>query len=94
MATRRFVEDIPLSPDDPSYQTVLGVEEGLGQFSDRPAMICWGLKDFVFTEAFLRRWQRHWPHAEITRYEDCGHYVLEDAGEDILERIDAFLSAP
>lgn len=94
VATRRFVEDIPLSPDDPSYQTVLGVEEGLGQFSDRPAMICWGLKDFVFTEAFLRRWQRHWPHAEITRYEDCGHYVLEDAGEDILERIDAFLSAP
>ena len=46
VAARRFVEDIPLSPDDPSYQTVLGVEEGLGQFSDRPAMICWGLKDF------------------------------------------------
>ncbi len=94
VATRRFVEDIPLSETDQAYATVYAVERGLRQFSDRPALICWGLKDFVFTERFLETWQRHWPHAEVQRYEDCGHYVLEDAGEAILARIDAFLSTP
>lgn len=94
VATRRFVEDIPLGPEDPAYATVHAVEMGLRQFSNRPALICWGTKDFVFTEQFLETWLRHWPHAEVQRYEDCGHYVLEDAGDSILARIDAFLSAP
>ena len=94
VATRRFVEDIPLDPKDKAYATVHAVEQGLRQFSNRPALICWGLKDFVFTEQFLKTWQRHWPHADIQRYDDCGHYVLEDAGDSILARIDAFLSAP
>jgi pimeloyl-ACP methyl ester carboxylesterase len=92
VATRRFVEDIPLTKSDPSYAIVAAVEAGLEQFCDRPALIAWGLKDFVFTERFLAKWQRHWPHAEVQRFPDCGHYVLEDAGPPLIDRIDEFLA--
>jgi pimeloyl-ACP methyl ester carboxylesterase len=94
VATRRFVEDIPLGPSDPAYATVAAVESGLHRFTDRSALICWGMKDFVFTERFLATWQGHWPHAEVTRYEECGHYVLEDAQPEIVDRIAAFLAPP
>ena len=91
VATRRFVEDIPLEASDPSYAIVHGVEQRLDRFTDRPAMIAWGMKDFVFTPKFLAAWKRHWPHAEVTTYDDCGHYVLEDAKDDLIPRIAAFL---
>ena len=94
VATRRFVEDIPLKTGDPAFATVAEVESALRQFSDRQALICWGMKDFVFTESFLATWKRHWPHAEVHEYPNCGHYVLEDAGDNILACIDRFLTAP
>jgi haloalkane dehalogenase len=31
------------------------------------------------------------PHAEVHRYEDAGHYVLEDAGEEVALRVEEFL---
>jgi haloalkane dehalogenase len=83
IATLRFVEDIPLSPAHPSYGLVAEVEAGLGAFAEIPTLICWGAKDFVFDERFLARWKELMPHAEVHRFGDCGHYVLEDAGEEI-----------
>ena len=94
VATRRFVEDIPLAEGDPAFATVAAVEAGLHQFAERQALICWGLKDFVFTERFLAKWAKHWPRAEVVRYPDCGHYVLEDAAPQILGTITDFLEAP
>ena len=32
--------------------------------------------------------------AEIIRLEDVGHYVMEDAPEDVLSNMDRFLQAP
>ena len=91
VATRRFVEDIPLSPSDPSYQIVADIEAGLAQFRDRPALIGWGMKDFVFTKAFLATWAKHWPDAEVHRFATAGHYVLEDAADPLLDLIEDFL---
>ena len=83
IATLRFVQDIPLSPADPGYDIVSDVERGLSQFSEIPTLICWGAKDFVFNDAFYARWKEVMPHAEFHYFEDCGHYVLEDAREEI-----------
>ena len=68
-----------------------GVGERLGQFDDRPVLICWGARDFVFDDHFLRVWQRKLPHAEVHRFADAGHYVLEDAGEEIEALVRGFL---
>ncbi|MBC8283818.1 MAG: alpha/beta fold hydrolase [Nitrospinae bacterium] len=84
IANLRFVQDIPMNPDEPSYSVIKNIEENLGQFSSLPIMIAWGDKDFVFNHHFLKKWQEIFPDAEVHRVSDAGHYVLEDAHERIL----------
>ncbi len=93
IATIRFVQDIPLAPGDKAYEIVSAVERNLTRFADRPMLVCWGERDFVFSVAFLEEWIRRFPHAEVHRFGDCGHYVLEDAGEEITGLVRRFLEA-
>lgn len=90
-AVLRFVQDIPLSENDPSFSIVQEVGAHLHEFRDRPTLICWGERDFVFDDHFLRRWESELPSAEVHRFPDCGHYVLEDAPDEIEARIKDFL---
>lgn len=83
VAVQRFVEDIPLDAQHPSYQTLLAVEEGLQHVQDIPMLLCWGGADFCFTVHFYREWQRRFPHAKCHFFPEAGHYLLEDAGEKI-----------
>ena len=92
IATLRFVQDIPLKPGDRGYDIVAGTAEQLHRFRDKPVFLGWGLQDFVFDASFYRTWQRHLPDAETYARDDCGHYILEDGGEPLLERIDTFLA--
>jgi haloalkane dehalogenase len=93
IATLRFVQDIPLGPSDPAYAVLDEVASNLGRLRHVPAMICWGEKDFVFDHHFLAEWQRRLPAAEVHRFPDAGHYVLEDASEEISELVEQFLAA-
>lgn len=91
IATLRFVQDIPLRGKDPAYPIVTEVELKAKQFQDRPMLICWGMKDFVFDPHFLKRWTDQFPDAEVHRFHDCGHYILEDAGDEVIGLIGRFL---
>ena len=93
IATLRFVQDIPLGPGDPSWETVTETAELLEVFARTPTLICWGAEDFVFDDHFLDEWRRRLPQAEVHRFEGCGHYVLEDAREEIVSLVRAFLAA-
>jgi cis-3-alkyl-4-acyloxetan-2-one decarboxylase len=93
VAVLKFVQTIPLSPADPGYDIVAEVEATLAKFADKPALICWGMKDFVFDRHFLDEWERRFPRAEVHRFEDCGHYVLEDAADEVIPLIERFLLA-
>ncbi len=92
IATLRFVQDIPLKPGDTCYDLISGMQQSLPQFAETPALICWGMKDFVFDKHFLAQWEQHWPHAEVHRFPDCGHYILEDAHEEIIPLVEEFLA--
>ena len=46
-------------------------------------LICWGMKDFCFTGRYLDEWIERFPHAEVHRFPDAGHYVVEDEHERI-----------
>ena len=92
LAVLRFVQDIPLHPGDRSYDLVAEVENKLDRLKDIPMLICWGAKDFVFDEHFLVEWTRRFPKAEVHRFGDAGHYVLEDAGEEIMPLVQRFLT--
>jgi cis-3-alkyl-4-acyloxetan-2-one decarboxylase len=93
IAVLRFVQGIPVAPGDADYELVGEVEQSLAQFRSTPTLICWGMKDLVFDADFLGQWQQHLPQAEVHRFEDAGHYVLEDAGEEIVARVRSFLEA-
>jgi len=93
IAVHRFVQDIPLVPTHPSYDTLLSVERGLPQFRDRPALILWGERDWCFTPAFREEWQRQLPAAQVHAFPGAAHYVLEDARQEALERLGEFLEA-
>jgi haloalkane dehalogenase len=49
------------------------------------------MRDFVFDHHFMEAWERHFSAAEVHRYDDAGHYVLEDAGEEVGLRVEEFL---
>lgn len=90
-AVLRFVQDIPLNEQHPSWHTVQTVESALPQLTDIPKLLLWGCKDFVFTPAFLDHWQTLFPDAEVHRFEESGHYILEEEQEAIIPLITAFL---
>jgi haloalkane dehalogenase len=91
IATLRFVEDIPLRPSDRAYAVVADTEKKLGLLADKPMLLAFGLRDFVFDRHFLADWEKHFPRAEVRRFEDAGHYVLEDERDVLLPAIEAFL---
>ena len=91
LAHLRFVEDIPLQPGDHSYALVSEVAAALPSFQQTPTLILWGEKDFVFDHHFLAVWEKTLPGAEIHRFPNAGHLVLEDVGEAILPLLKSFL---
>jgi haloalkane dehalogenase len=91
IATLKFVQDIPIEEKDPSYIIVKQAGEQLHSLSNLPMLICWGENDFVFDSDYLAEWRRRFPAAEIHRFSDAGHYVLEDVPEKIVPLIQDFL---
>lgn len=93
IAVHRFVQDIPLQPGDRGYDLVTKVADDLSQLQDVPMFIGWGLRDFVFDEHFLKEWRERFPKAEVHEYADCGHYILEDATDELIPLIRQFLDS-
>lgn len=93
IATHRFVQDIPLTEDHVSYQTLKEVEEGLEDFQARglPVLIGWGGEDFCFNDHFFNEWKERFPKALSYYYKDAGHYILEDKWNEICPVIVKFL---
>jgi pimeloyl-ACP methyl ester carboxylesterase len=87
----RFVQDIPLRPSHPSYQTLSNIENGLAQFRGHPVCLIWGMKDWCFTPWFLEKFREFLPQAEVHKIEDAGHYVAQDSPEQVVEIMRKFL---
>lgn len=92
IATLRFVEDIPLAPDHPSWRELGRIDDSIGIFADTPMTICWGDADFCFTPSFRKEWERRFPSAEVHHWEDVGHYVIEDAPDRFFAVVDSFFA--
>lgn len=93
IAIHRFVQDIPRSPRHPSYATLAELEEKLPLLRDLPTMFIWGMRDWCFTPHFLERFLEFFPAAEAHRLADAGHYVVEDAHEQIVPLVERFLES-
>ena len=92
VAVLKFVQTIPLTPTDPGYEVVSESEATLPRFAELPTLICWGMKDFVFSPEFLEEWKWRLPQSEVYEFGDCGHYILEDASDEVISLIEEFLT--
>lgn len=54
-------------------------------------MLMWGMKDWCFRPDCLERFKQHWPRAVVHEVADAGHYVVEDAAEQVEQRVTEFL---
>jgi haloalkane dehalogenase len=63
------------------------IEQGLPKLRDRPALIVWPTKDPAFRERERKRWEQTFPNHETVTLEGAGHYIQEDAAEEIVRAI-------
>jgi haloalkane dehalogenase len=91
VAIDAFVKDIPWRSSHPTYPVLEAVELGLSQLSKLPIQLIWGMRDWCFTPACLRRFQTHFPTASTLEIPTAGHYVVEDAPDQVLGAIAHFL---
>ncbi|QDS88168.1 Haloalkane dehalogenase [Rosistilla ulvae] len=87
-----FVRDIPMSPSHRTWRSLENLEAALPGLSHLPAMFVWGMKDWCFRPECMDRLQKSMPHAQTVPIDDAGHYVMEDAPEQVLGAIDQFLN--
>ncbi len=88
-----FPRQIPARPDDRLSVYFDGVEQALRRdFGHRPVKIIWAMKDVGFTPDMLENlWLPMFPHADVIRLDDAGHYLQEDAHELIVPELLDFL---
>ena len=80
-----------MHPSHPTWATVDAIDQRLGAFRHTPTLILWGGRDWCFNDYFLAGWLQRLPEARVVRYDDAGHYVLEDAHAAIVPEVANFL---
>jgi haloalkane dehalogenase len=63
------------------------VEQGLHSLRDRPALIVWPTGDVAFRGRERRRWEQQFPEHRTVSLEGAGHYIQEDAPDEIVAAI-------
>jgi pimeloyl-ACP methyl ester carboxylesterase len=91
VAIQRFVDDIPFSRRHRTWTELKALESDLPSMADRPALLIWGMKDWCFDQRCLDRFTSVWPQAEIHRIPNAGHWVVEDAADQIVVDVEQFL---
>ena len=91
VAIRAFVEDIPDREKHRSHSLLTRIEGSIATLDGHPVLLAWGGADFCFHQGFLARWQDFLPEAQTFLVPDAGHYLLEDAGSEIIPKIRSFL---
>jgi len=83
VAVHSFVRDIPLRPDHVSWPVLANIESSLPKLRFKPMLVLWGGKDFCFDDHFYAQWLKRFPEARRHYFAEAGHYLLEDAGDEI-----------
>lgn len=91
VAVDGFVRDIPLTRSHRTWSVLESLEASLPELNSLPSLFVWGMKDWCFRPECMDRLRQSMPDAETVCIEDAGHYVMEDATEEVLDAMDRFL---
>jgi pimeloyl-ACP methyl ester carboxylesterase len=88
-----FPREIPVTGAGPVAAMNAEIEKGLQRdFRSKPVHIMWAMKDIAFLPEFLDTlWLDTFPDATVTKLEDAGHYLQEDAHERIVPELVQFV---
>jgi pimeloyl-ACP methyl ester carboxylesterase len=88
-----FPREIPVTAEGPVAAMNAEIEARLKQhFRSKPVQVCWAMKDIAFLPTYLDTlWLDTFPDARVTRLEDAGHYLQEDAHERIVPELVEFV---
>lgn len=67
--------------------------ENMARLNGKPKLIVWGMKDIAFREKELQRWERAFPEVQSIRLRSVGHYVQEEAPDELAGAVVPFLKA-
>ena len=60
-------------------------------FVNKPALVLWGLRDIAFRRKELDTWLSELSQCERYEYADCGHFLSEEAPDEVLQQLRAFM---
>jgi haloalkane dehalogenase len=63
------------------------IQQRLPTLAAKPALITWPTKDVAFREPERKRWEELFPQHHTVLIEGAGHYVQEDAADEIVRAI-------
>jgi len=87
-----FPREIPFRADHPVARSMNSTSKTLkAQMGNKPVAISWGMADVLFGEDVLNEWQRVFPHAQVRRLPESGHFVPEDAPQELLRELRNFV---
>jgi haloalkane dehalogenase len=88
-----FPEHVPTEPEHPNTAPLMAIREALRSW-EKPALVMFGDSDPIFAPRVAERIAELIPGAlPAELIENAGHFVQEDAGEELATRIVEFLSA-
>lgn len=87
----RFIKDIPCAPEDPSALSMFEIESALWLLRDKPMIMIWGGKDWLYDASCMEKWFQYFPSAEVYRIKNAGRFLNEDAPEEVCELLKQFL---
>jgi haloalkane dehalogenase len=63
----------------------------ISTLNGKPKLIVWGMKDIAFREKELKQWERTFPEARTVRLSTVGHFVQEEAPDELAKAVVPFL---
>jgi haloalkane dehalogenase len=77
-----------------STDWLASLEHDLQKLDDKPVLLVWPTKDRAFGDAYRERWEQKFPHHTTVLLEGAGHYIGEDAADEIVASIRAWPQSP
>ncbi|WP_163559309.1 alpha/beta fold hydrolase [Halomonas sp. NO4] len=67
--------------------------QSMPRLQGKPALLVWGMKDIAFRDKELKRWEQAFPDAQTVRLGSVGHFVPEEAPDELAAALGRFLAA-
>lgn len=92
IGAKAFPLDIPKGMDHPSAITMQEIRDKLPSLDNIAKIAIWGMQDAIFPPKVIEMWKKIYPNIDVHPIENAGHFLQEDAPEEIIQTIKRFIA--